>query len=130
MHSSHVYKFGLWSDSSLQLYGMELMAGCAGRPGHRVNTRVQWPLSDVHSTVMINSFQADGGGRGCMPPSFTLSTITYKVVVSAPSERGDTLSLFLLYSYMYSVGLATQGKLKAAKYLNDGVSYLSKCTTM
>jgi hypothetical protein len=30
-------------------------------------------------------------------------TIMYKVVVYAPAERADTLPLFLLYPYMYSV---------------------------
>ncbi len=45
-----------------------------------------------------------GGSR---PPSFTISTITYKVVVYAPAERADTLHLFLLYPYMYSVNSAT-----------------------
>ncbi len=34
------------------------------------------------------------------------SPITYKVVeyVYAPAERAETLPLFLLYAYMYSVG--------------------------
>jgi hypothetical protein len=36
-------------------------------------------------------------------PPFTLSTITSNVVVYAPAERADTLPLFLLYPYMYSV---------------------------
>ncbi len=36
-------------------------------------------------------------------PLFTMSAIMYKVVVYAPAERADTLPLFLLYSYMYSV---------------------------
>jgi hypothetical protein len=40
---------------------------------------------------------------GARPPPFTLSTITCKVVVYAPAERADTLSLFLLYAYLYSV---------------------------
>jgi hypothetical protein len=38
------------------------------------------------------------------PPPFTMSTITHKVAVSAPSERADTISLYLLYAYMYSMG--------------------------
>jgi hypothetical protein len=42
----------------------------------------------------------EGGGR---PPPFAISTITYKVVVYAPAKRADTLPLFLLYTYMYSV---------------------------
>jgi hypothetical protein len=37
------------------------------------------------------------------PPSFTISTIAYRVVVYAPAERADTLHLFLLYPYMFSV---------------------------
>ncbi len=36
---------------------------------------------------------------GALPPTFTISTITYKVVVYAPSETTDTLRLFLLYPY-------------------------------
>jgi hypothetical protein len=40
---------------------------------------------------------------GARPPPFTLSTITYKVVVYAPAERADTLTLFLLHPCMYSV---------------------------
>ncbi len=40
---------------------------------------------------------------GASPPPFTLFNITYKVVVYAPAERADTLPLFLLYPYMYSV---------------------------
>ncbi len=44
------------------------------------------------------------GGRGVhAQPPFILSTITYKVVVYAPAKRADTLPLFLLYPYMYSV---------------------------
>ncbi len=42
----------------------------------------------------------DGGAR---PPSFTISTITDKGVVYATTERTETLPLFLLYPYMYSV---------------------------
>ncbi len=39
-------------------------------------------------------------------PTFTISTITYKVVVYAPAESVDTLvtPLLLLYPYVYSVG--------------------------
>ncbi len=35
---------------------------------------------------------------GALPPLFTISTITYKVVVYVPDERADTLPIFLLYS--------------------------------
>jgi hypothetical protein len=38
------------------------------------------------------------------PSPFTISIITYKVVVCAAAERAETLPLFLLYPYMYSVG--------------------------
>ncbi len=41
---------------------------------------------------------------GAHPPSLTISTITYKVVVSAPAERAVAHPLFPLYPYMYSVG--------------------------
>jgi hypothetical protein len=41
--------------------------------------------------------------RGARPPTFTLSTITREIVVYALAERTDTLPLFLLYPYKYSV---------------------------
>jgi hypothetical protein len=44
-----------------------------------------------------------GEGWGAHPPPFTLSTITYKVVVYSPDEKAGTLPLFLLYPFMYSV---------------------------
>jgi len=44
---------------------------------------------------------------GARPPPFTITTTTYKVVVYAPAERVDTLPLFLLYPYMYSVNKTT-----------------------
>jgi hypothetical protein len=39
---------------------------------------------------------------GARPPPFTLFH-SNKVAVSAPAERADTLTQFLLYPYMYSV---------------------------
>ncbi len=55
------------------------------------------PLSGVHSIMMEKSTQPGvGGGCRCTPIPFTISTITYKVVVNAPAERADTLPLFLL----------------------------------
>jgi hypothetical protein len=74
-------------------------------PHHRVHTEWQRPLSGVHS-IMMEKFAQDGecgGGGGACPPLFSISTIHYKVVVYAPAERADTLPLFLLYPYMYSV---------------------------
>jgi hypothetical protein len=40
---------------------------------------------------------------GARPPPFQPITITYKVAVYAPAEWADTLTLFHLYKYMYSV---------------------------
>ncbi len=40
---------------------------------------------------------------GARPPTFTTITITSKVAVYAPAEWADTLTLFHLYQYMYSV---------------------------
>ncbi len=39
-------------------------------------------------------------GGGARPPLFTISTITYKVVVYAPAERAESVPLFLLYPYV------------------------------
>jgi hypothetical protein len=47
-----------------------------------------------------------GEGRGARPPPFTVVTIMYKIAVYAPAEMADTLPLFHLYSYMYSVVLS------------------------
>jgi hypothetical protein len=54
---------------------------------------------------MIEKSAKSGEGMGSeRPPPFTISTITlYKVVVYAPAERADTLPLYLLNTYMYSV---------------------------
>jgi hypothetical protein len=41
--------------------------------------------------------------EGERPPPYTFATIKYKVAVYAPSDRADTLHLFHLYPYMYSV---------------------------
>jgi hypothetical protein len=62
---------------------------------HRVHTEWQWPLFGVHSIMMEKSAQP-----GARPPPFTISTITYKIVVHAPAKRADTLPIFLLYPYM------------------------------
>jgi len=48
-----------------------------------------------------------GGGVNNHHLSLHISTITYKVVVYAPIERADTLRLFLLYPYKYSVASPT-----------------------
>jgi hypothetical protein len=43
------------------------------------------------------------GVGGARPSPLTKPTITYKFVVYARAERADTLPLFLLYHFMYSV---------------------------
>ncbi len=65
------------------------------------------------------TFHHDGKISPCLvrvgdarPPPFTLPTITSKVVVYAPAERADTLPLFLLYTYMYSVAESIPSRLK------------------
>ncbi len=65
-------------------------------------TEWQWPLSAAHSIMMKNqpSLVKVVGAR--LPP-FTISTITFKVVMYAPAERADKLPLFLLCPHMYSV---------------------------
>jgi hypothetical protein len=52
----------------------------------------------------VKSAQTGEGGEGTPTPfHYTAGTITYKVVMHATAERADTLPLFLLYPYMYSV---------------------------
>jgi hypothetical protein len=69
---------------------------------HRVHTVWQWPFSGVHS-IMMEKLAQPGAGEGCTPTSLHISTIMYKVLVYSPAEREDTLPLFLLHPYMYSV---------------------------
>jgi hypothetical protein len=52
---------------------------------------------------MMEKSAQPGENGGCTPNPFTISTVMYKVVVFAPAARADTLLLFLLYPYMYSV---------------------------
>ncbi len=83
----------------VRLYIVHCTMLVAGRSYHRVN-RV------AMATIRVKSAQAGEGGGSRRPPLFTISTITYKVVVFAPAERADTLPLFILYPYMNPVGLA------------------------
>ena len=55
---------------------------------------------------MMEKLAPAGEGGGACPHPFTL--ITYKVAVYAPAEWADTLTLFHLYLYMYSVVLYTR----------------------
>ena len=45
---------------------------------------------------------------GARPPPLITFTLTSKVAVYAPAEWADTLTLFHLYQYMYSVVLTVQ----------------------
>ncbi len=65
-------------------------------------TELQPLLSGVHSVMREKLALAGEGGGAHPPPLFTL-TITSKVAVYAPAEWADTLTLFHLYEYMYSV---------------------------
>ncbi len=77
---------------------------------HRVHAEWQRPLSGVHSIMMEKNQTSLVIVGGALPPPFTLSTITCKVVVYTPPERADAvpLPLFILYPYMYSVPLTLQ----------------------
>ncbi len=69
---------------------------------HRVH-RAAPLLSGVHSVMRVKSVLAGEGG-GARPPPLITFTLTSKVAVYAPAEWADTLTLFHLYQYMYSVG--------------------------
>ncbi len=75
------------------------------RDHHRVHTEWQLPLSGVNSIMRENQPWLVRVQGGACPLAFTISTIMYKVVMYAPAERADTLPLFLIYPYMYSVGI-------------------------
>jgi hypothetical protein len=53
---------------------------------------------------MMEKLAQAGECGGARSPLFTISTITYKFVVYAAAEKADTLPLFPLYPYMYSMG--------------------------
>ncbi len=70
---------------------------------------------------MIIGPQSTQNGNGlsdARPPPFTISTITYKVVMHAPAERADTLLLYLLYNYMCSVSISA---ITQSEYIYNGL---------
>jgi hypothetical protein len=78
---------------------------CVGENITRLETTeytVVTAASGVHSIMRVKLawLLRVGGAR---PPPFTTFTITSKVAVYAPAEWADTLTLFHLYQYMYSV---------------------------
>ncbi len=75
----------------------------------REHTERQRPLSGIHS-IMMEKLAQSGERGGARPPPSTIYAIMYKVVVYAPAERAETLPLFLLYPYMYSVGKTRENR--------------------
>ncbi len=84
---------------------------------HIVHTEWQLPLSCIHSITMEKSAQPGDGG-GARPLPFTISTITYKVVVYASEGTYtppiSTLPLYRLCDfdhgerlYLYTMSLCT-----------------------
>ncbi len=71
---------------------------------HRVATVIFWRTFH-HDGKISPGWCGEGGAR---PPAFTKCTITNKVVEYAPAERTDTLPVFLIYPYMYSVVFTTE----------------------
>ncbi len=79
---------------ALRKTGIHYSAQC---PDHRVHTEWQLPLSSIHS-IMMEKFAQPGEGGDVRRAPFTISTITYKVVVYAPAERAGTLRSHYFYS--------------------------------
>jgi hypothetical protein len=79
-------------------YYTSMNAYCVEHRVHRVVTVAFWRT--FHHEGKISLAGMSGGAR---PPPFTNITITSKVAVYAPAEWADTLTLFHLYQYMYSV---------------------------
>ncbi len=72
---------------------------------HRVHTEWQWFLAGVDPSWWKNPPSLVRVGGGCMlTPFHYLPSRTKLCMVYALAERADTLPLFLLYPYMYSVG--------------------------
>ncbi len=67
-------------------------------------TELQPLHSGVHSVMRVKlALAGEGGGCTAHPPPLITFTITSKVAVYAPAEWANTLTLFHLYQYMYSV---------------------------
>jgi hypothetical protein len=81
---------------SVYLYG--------GRGPPTENTELQPLLSGVHSVMRVKSVLWLVRVGGARPPPLITFTLTSKVAVYAPAEWADTLTLFHLYQYVYSVG--------------------------
>jgi hypothetical protein len=76
-------------------------------------TEWQWPLSGVCTFHYDGKISPVWLGWGMhLIPLCTLPTTMSKVLVYAPAETADTLPLFLLYPYMYSVAESIPYRLK------------------
>jgi hypothetical protein len=91
--------FGVFKFNLSMLYKIK---GYSGTVPTTEYTELQPLLSGVHSVMRVKSvlLVREGGAR---PPPLIPFTITSKVAVYAPAEWADTLTLFHLYQYMYSV---------------------------
>ncbi len=69
---------------------------------HRVHTEWQWPLSGVHPISMEKLAQPGEGGVCTSTPFHCIYHHVESCGVCS-AQRPDTLPLFLLYPYMYSV---------------------------
>jgi hypothetical protein len=68
------------------------------------HTEWQWPLSGVHSIMMVKP-DRPGKGGGERPSPFTRQHLTPRAELWCTlhaADRADTLYLFLLYPYMHS----------------------------
>jgi hypothetical protein len=72
--------FRLYTQNGFLLYGERRFLHGGGGVGSGY-AEWQWPLSGVHSIMMVKSPQSGGDGGAC-PPPFTLSTITSKEVLA------------------------------------------------
>ncbi len=75
-----------------------------GCPLHRVHTEWQLPLSGVH-TILMEKLARPGEGGECTPTFFhyIYQHVQSCGVRSSWEGRSDTLPLFILYPYMYSM---------------------------
>jgi hypothetical protein len=75
-----------------------------GANNHRVRTEWKWPIFGVHSIMMEKSAPPGERGGVARPPPFTISAITYEVVVYTRAERADK------HPYFYSTHICPLSK--------------------
>ncbi len=67
----------------------------------RLQVDWQWPLSDEHSIMMVNSAQPAKGGGGCTSIPFeSIYPHEQKLWCTHQPEKSDTIPLFLLYPFL------------------------------